>query len=269
MVQAAYMDSNSTSLPSVKRESLSQPCATQSKPATRAIENAESSSLRSHSSRDYSGSTAADSRRNFQKSTTAPMYSTTTAATIPAVHQTESNLSRYLDTPRNRGAIYIPPAPGTEPYPPSFVMAPRLDEAVYIPPAPNTEPNLPSFVKKAQPLPRQHYHRAALPSHGDQNTFARAPPTPPDSVTGSWNPQASFASPKLPSEPLTPPFEAGDGNKHRMTLSHTGPESCKCGRVKRPSRMKRWKSAVKDLFYHEDDDEFAVEHIEITHWSEL
>ena len=154
------------------------------------------------------------------------------------------------------------------------------NKPVYIPAGPRTEPTLPSFVKPRNPQPTGHTASVYPPA-----AFGRAPLTPPASDTASWSTPSTVGSSKptyspqhtlytLPQTTYTPPQPNGAAIKRNKDAdASTHPQSgcgccCNCQHRKRPSRITRWKLAVKDFFHHEAEDESDFEHIETSHWTD-
>lgn len=122
-------------------------------------------------------------------------------------------------------------------------------KSVSIPAAPRTSPELPSFVLRSKQTP----DTATMSSQ--RANLQKLPPTPSDSEAGSWGISSTFSSPKLPTSPPSPPATVPNA-------------CCHCGHRKRPSRLARWKSALKDIFKHDYVDDSELEHIETSHWTD-
>ena len=165
--------------------------------------------------------------------------------------------------------VFIPAGPRTEPNLPSFVDQ-RNARKLTIPAAPRTEPNLPSFVNlPATGRPQYLAPGPALPAH--PASLVKAPVKPADSAYGSFGDDRSNPSHNNTSDMIqrsTPGTSSVNINCYAAPQpSHTC--CCCCNRHKRPSRMTRWKSALKGLFHRTSEDESDVEHVETSHWTDI
>ena len=135
---------------------------------------------------------------------------------------------------------------------------------VYIPAGPRTEPNLPSFVTAPKsniltPSPSMY------PPIQHPVKVVKGLSTSPASDVESWSspsPHHSLTAPFMPPRPLPPVSSWNSG----IDASPQNAHKCTCLHRKRPSRMTRWKSALKDIFHPVDDPN--LEHIETPHWTE-
>jgi hypothetical protein len=141
-------------------------------------------------------------------------------------------------------------------------------KAVDIPAGPKTELELPSFVMASNS--NRHAH---IPSASNARQLppksVNAPPTPPYSNAGSWDLPCSYGSPKRPCTCLPPsPHQAVSNWDAGVDSAPASRHKCTCQDRKRPSRIARWKSAVKEFFHHDPGDDSELEHIDIVHWTD-
>lgn len=175
------------------------------------------------------------------------------------------------DTPRApvipSRPVFIPLAPRTEPNLPSFVDQ-RKAQKPTIPAAPRTEPNLPSFVNPPMAARAQYLSPGStLPSHPARTV--KVPVTPADSAVGSFGRDTISSGQDAASEVIQ---RSTTGTSSVNVNCYAPPQPshtccCCCNRHKRPSRMTRWKSAVRGIFHRVSEDD--VEHIKTSHWTDI
>lgn len=164
--------------------------------------------------------------------------------------------------------VFIPPAPRTEPNLPSFVNPRKAHDTLGIPAAPKTEPNLPSFVNRPN-NGRPQYISPGSSLRALPTTSTRPPVTPADSAVGSLGTTSSF---DWASSIHTIPRSATTASSVNINCYAAPPTNhaccCCCKQHKGPSRISRWKSAIKGLFHRDSQDESDLEHIETSHWTD-
>lgn len=164
--------------------------------------------------------------------------------------------------------VFIPSAPRTEPNLPSFVDQ-RKRQQPAIPPAPKTEPYVPSFVNAPTPG-RPQYMSPGHSLRRQPTTLGKTPVTPADSAIGSFGATTNvgWENASYTVQRSTPGTSSVNINCYAPPpTTHTC--CCHCERHKKPSRMVRWKSALKRLFHRDAEEESDVEHIETSHWTDI
>lgn len=93
-------------------------------------------------------------------------------------------------------------------------------------------------------------------------------PSVPDCDAFSWNTLSSISSLKASSPPASLPTPMSSCDENRGTPPTDIRQYCEHGHRRRPSMLARWKSALRDLFHHDTEDDSELEHIETPHWTE-
>ena len=126
--------------------------------------------------------------------------------------------------------------PLTAPPPPRPYETP-----VYIPPGTKSAPNPPSFAKP--------------------------PPTPPDSESWSYTTGSTSGSPQ--SKQGTTALPGTMSSRNTQAKAHQPrPSVTRSETRKRQTRLQRWKSAFKEIFTHHSVDESQFERIQERHWTD-